>query len=42
MAPWEQEIVPVNEVTYKDEDHVVKGSTPESLAELRTAFQPKV
>lgn len=38
---WEQEIVPVNEVTYKDEDHVVKGSTPESLAELRTAFGPE-
>lgn len=37
---WEQEIVPVNEVTYKDEDHVVLGSTPESLAELRTAFGP--
>ena len=38
---WEQEIVPVNEITYKDEDHVVKGSTPESLAELRTAFGPE-
>ena len=37
---WEQEIVDVNEVTYKDEDHVVLGSTPESLAELRTAFGP--
>jgi acetyl-CoA acetyltransferase family protein len=37
---WEQEIVPVNDVTYKDEDHVVLGSTPESLAELRTAFGP--
>ena len=30
---WEQEIVSVNDVTYKDEDHVVLGSTPESLAE---------
>jgi len=38
---WEQEIVSVNEITYKDEDHVVKGSTPESLAELRTAFGPE-
>ena len=38
---WEQEIVQVNDVTYKDEDHVVKGSTPESLAELRTAFGPE-
>ena len=38
---WEQEIVPVNDVTYKDEDHVVLGSTPESLAELRTAFGPE-
>ena len=38
---WEQEIVSVNDVTYKDEDHVVKGSTPESLAELRTAFGPE-
>ena len=37
---WEQEIVSVNDVTYKDEDHVVLGSTPESLAELRTAFGP--
>ena len=38
---WEQEIVPVNDVTFKDEDHVVLGSTPESLAELRTAFGPE-
>ena len=38
---WEQEIVPVNDVTFKDEDHVVTGSTPESLAELRTAFGPE-
>ncbi len=38
---WEQEIVSVNDVTYKDEDHVVKGSTPESLADLRTAFGPE-
>ena len=37
---WAQEIVSVNDVTYKDEDHVVLGSTPESLAELRTAFGP--
>ena len=33
--------MPVNDVTYKDEDHVVLGSTPESLAELRTAFGPE-
>ena len=38
---WEQEIVSVNDVSYKDEDHVVLGSTPESLAELRTAFGPE-
>ena len=38
---WEQEIVPVNDITFKDEDHVVKGSTAESLAELRTAFGPE-
>ncbi len=37
---WEQEIVPVGEITYKDEDHVVLNSTPESLSELRTAFGP--
>ena len=37
---WEQEIVSVNDVTYKDEDHVVLGSTQEALAELRTAFGP--
>jgi len=38
---WEQEIVPVNDVTFKDEDHVVRGSTAESLAGLRTAFGPE-
>ena len=38
---WEREIVPVNDVTFKDEDHVVLGSTPESLSELRTAFGPE-
>ncbi len=38
---WEQEIVSVNDITFKDEDHVVKGSTPETLAELRTAFGPE-
>ncbi|GIQ97589.1 MAG: acetyl-CoA acetyltransferase [Candidatus Poseidoniales archaeon] len=38
---WEQEIVKVGEIGHKDEDHVVRGSTPESLAELRTAFGPE-
>ncbi|MFL2963587.1 MAG: thiolase family protein [Candidatus Thalassarchaeaceae archaeon] len=38
---WEQEIVPVGEITHKDEDHVVLDSTPESLSELRTAFGPE-
>ena len=38
---WEQEIVNVGEIGHKDEDHVVRGSTPESLAELRTAFGPE-
>ena len=38
---WEQEIVPVGDVTHKDEDHVVLGCTPESLAGLRTAFGPE-
>ena len=38
---WEQEIVPVGEITYKDEDHVVLDSTPESLSKLRTAFGPE-
>ncbi len=37
---WEREVVKVGEVGHKDEDHVVRGSTPESLAELRTAFGP--
>ena len=37
---WEQEIVPVGEITYKDEDHVVLDSTKESLSKLRTAFGP--
>ena len=41
LGIWEQEVVPVNEVTYKDEDHVVLDSTPESLAQLRTAFGPE-
>lgn len=35
---WKQEIVPVGEITYKDEDHVVLDSTKESLSKLRTAF----
>ena len=35
---WEQEIVPVGEITYKDEDHVVLDSTKESLSKLRTQF----
>ena len=38
---WEQEIVNVGEIGYQDEDHVVRGSTPESLAELRAAFGPE-
>jgi len=38
---WEQEIVEVEGVSYKDEDHVVRDSTPESLAGLRTAFGPE-
>ena len=38
---WEQEIVPVGEITYKDEDHVVLDSTKESLSKLRTAFGPE-
>ena len=37
---WEQEVVKVGDVGHKDEDHVVRGSTPASLAELRTAFGP--
>ena len=37
---WEQEVVKVGDIGHKDEDHVVRGSTPESLAELRTAFGP--
>jgi acetyl-CoA acetyltransferase family protein len=37
---WDQEIVSVGEITYRDEDHVVLDSTPESLSELRTAFGP--
>ena len=38
---WEQEIVPVGDITYKDEDHVVLDSTKESLSKLRTAFGPE-
>ena len=38
---WEQEIVKVGDIGHADEDHVVRGSTPESLAELRTAFGPE-
>ena len=37
---WEQEVVKVGDIGHKDEDHVVRDSTPESLAELRTAFGP--
>ena len=37
---WEKEIVSVGNITYKDEDHVVLDSTPESLSQLRTAFGP--
>ena len=38
---WKQEIVDVEGVGYKDEDHVVPGCTKESLSELRTAFGPE-
>ena len=38
---WQQEIVDVEGVGYKDEDHVVPGCTKESLLELRTAFGPE-
>jgi acetyl-CoA acetyltransferase family protein len=38
---WEQEIVKVGDIGHTDEDHVVRGSTPETLAELRTAFGPE-
>ena len=38
---WKQEIVPVGDITYKDEDHVVLDSTKESLSKLRTAFGPE-
>ena len=46
---FEQEIVPVviksrrgeKVITYADEDHVVKGTTAESLAGLPTAFGPE-
>ena len=38
---WKEEIVPVGEITYKDEDHVVLDSTKESLSKLRTAFGPE-
>ena len=38
---WQQEIVDVEGVGYKDEDHVVPGCTKESLSELRTAFGPE-
>ena len=33
-------MVKVGDIGHKDEDHVVRDSTPESLAELRTAFGP--
>ena len=38
---WEQEIVKVDDIGHKDEDHVVHDCTKESLAELRTAFGPE-
>ena len=46
---FEQEIVPVTipsrrgdtVITHKDEDHVVRGTTEESLARLPTAFGPE-
>lgn len=38
---WEQEIVDVEGVGFKDEDHVVPGCTKESLSQLRTAFGPE-
>jgi acetyl-CoA acetyltransferase len=45
---FEQEIVPVTVksrrsetvITHKDEDHVVKNTTAESLSKLPTAFGP--
>ena len=42
---WAEEIVPVETpngtVGASDEDHVVRGTTPESLSSLRTAFGPE-
>lgn len=38
---WEQEIVKVDDIGHKDEDHVVHNCTKESLAVLRTAFGPE-
>ena len=38
---WEQEVVKVDDIGHKDEDHVVHNCTKESLAELRTAFGPE-
>ena len=38
---WKQEIVKVGDFGHEDEDHVVRNSTPESLAGLRTAFGPE-
>ena len=38
---WEQEIVKVDDIGHKDEDHVVHNCTKESLAELRAAFGPE-
>mgnify|MGYP001987097196 CR=1 FL=1 len=39
---WAKEIVAIDNgermVTHEDEDHVVRGTTPETLSELRTAF----
>tara|TARA_B100001250_G_scaffold353326_1_gene326601 strand:- start:1008 stop:2228 length:1221 start_codon:yes stop_codon:yes gene_type:complete len=37
---WEQEIVKVGGIGHKDEDHVVRNCTKETLSELRTAFGP--
>ena len=38
---FKEEIVNVDEIGYRDEDHVVVDSSEESLAQLRTAFGPE-
>ena len=41
QGTFEQEIVNVDEIGYRDEDHVVVDSSEESLSQLRTAFGPE-